>query len=178
MSAKLYGPFDELYEAATSADLAGSSDGLFAPRDPELLDRLLTRFFDDPVSYASIRGLLASMHGSVSDDPMAVRRELARLLASGGVVLRNVQQGAGSARSGVLPGVTVSSLGEIIENEVPREEERPRVRDWRFECAHHTAGARNSSLMWILTRSSSSPLSGTTESRPCFSTRSRAPAVW
>ena len=143
MSAKLYGPFDELYEAATSADLAGSSDGLFAPRDPELLDRLLTRFFDDPVSYASIRGLLASMHGSVSDDPMAVRRELARLLASGGVVLRNVQQGAGSARSGVLPGVTVSSLGEIIENEVPREEERPRVRDWRFECAHHTAGARD-----------------------------------
>lgn len=141
MSAKLHGPFDELYEVATSADRAGASD--LGPRDPELLDRLLMRLVDDPTNYAVVRGLLARIHGLAPDDPRSVRIELARLLASGGVVLRKIGREGGSARAGILPGLTISAIGEIFEGETTGEEEERRVRDWRFECAHHAAGARD-----------------------------------
>ncbi len=137
MTAKLHGPFDELYELASSANATGTSDALFSPRDAELLDRLLLRFMEDPSHYESLRGML-DLPPAGNVDVEQVRLRLAQQLASGSVVVRYQPE---SHRSGILPGVTVDASGEIIEHETTHEEPEHGVRDWRFECSHHTTAA-------------------------------------
>lgn len=141
MSAKLHGPFGELYEFASGADALGTSDALFAPQDAELLDRLLLGFMEDPLFYEPLRAML-SLPDAGEVDVAALRIELARQLASGGLVLRSAADAPATSQSGgVLPGVTITSPGHIVEREAPRVEPRRAVRDWRFECSHHTSAA-------------------------------------
>lgn len=131
----LNGPYDELFEMARGVDATGGSTGLFAPRDPELLGRLLMRFLEDPLERSAVRNMLGpDYEGSL--DALALGREIAWRVSRGEVVLRHVLE---ARRSGILPGITVGGDGEIIEIHASQEELEEKIRDFWFECEHHAA---------------------------------------
>lgn len=133
MSEKLYGPLDDIYALARGPEARGQSDSLFGARDPELLERLLDRFLDDPVHAAGFRALLGESLDSDGDRD-ALRRELASRIARGDIVLRYLRDARNDQQ---LPGVTISGDGEIIDVEGSAVAPEQKEVDWKIQCSHH-----------------------------------------
>lgn len=136
MAEKLYGPLDDLYSLGRYEENTpgGASSSLFSVDDPEVLERILGRFLQDPTSVAKLRRALGdSLVGPVSD--RALVQELARRIRRGEVVVQYLR---GERNDDLLPGITVTSRGDIIETDGETETEH-KTFDWRVECQHHSS---------------------------------------